>query len=311
MSDVSNTSLLSDDFSNFRALGIGKPTAKQQVNKAKRVEKRAAAKTERQGMKKGGKILNIINKANPLTATARAGFLAILRLNVFGLSRRLYPAVVPEKDWKAKHINAANAKRAKETLEKKIIPFWQKVGGRSVSLTENIRKGFDKPLFNTKKMKAAKAAMAKSSFDGTGYEDILSQVYLTRPVVADSEYENPKTIDDLWDDEFSCVSGADDVVLVTAGLTLAGSVVKMINDSNVAKNPFEPGSPEFTKTETENKEAESIPDPPPPPATDQEIADMEDAADTENFLGIPKPGGYIVWSLIGAGAIYGLYRIFK
>jgi len=155
-----------DIYSNFRIFGIGKQSDLEKSWE----EKRRIAKEERHQHSWKQRAENIAMKV-PM-APVRAGFLAGLRLNIFGLSRKLYPAILSEEDAKKKNYDLENRKVALDKL-RKIEDLYFKIGGRSESIEKNIRVGFDRPIFNTKNIKKQSAAH-KSSFDGE--TDTYSQV---------------------------------------------------------------------------------------------------------------------------------------
>jgi len=236
--EPTSSHLLEEDFSNFRLFGIGAETEKQKRNKrfrknkrTERFDKRRAAREERKTHTNAERAENIAMKV-PM-APVRAGFLAGLRLNIFGLSRKLYPALLTLEEAKKKNIDLANREKAIEKL-KKIKHFYFQLGGRSISIDTMLKKGFNKPIFNTKKVKAEHKKQAQnivSSFDG-----MLSQVFLVKPVVDPFNNSEPTTIDftafedknitdnnfsneyDL-NDVFSDVAGYDDAAEVISGLT--------------------------------------------------------------------------------------------
>jgi len=250
--EPTNSNLLSEDFSNFRVMGIGKQTDKQKKKQVRRVEKRAIAKEERKGMSVGKRILNVTQKANPAAVVPRSSFLLALRVNLFGLARKLYPATLTDAELKAKDMNLENAKKAREAL-RGFSKVWTGLGGRTVSLSENIRKGFDKPIFKTKKIKEMKAkekaaeeknkaaadvktttTETTESFDGNTsgqyVEGALSQIFVVRPVVDPFNSSKPNVFDiesfedknitnenfdsDVdMNDVFSNVSGYDDAAI--------------------------------------------------------------------------------------------------
>jgi len=164
--DITNSGLLGEEFSNFRAFGIGKRTKKQEESRAKRKEK----------YKIGGELQVKINGAlNKLPlAVPRGSALTGLRVNLFGLSTRLYPALITEEEAKKRHFDLANREKAIKAMEG-IRLKWRNLGGDVNNLESAIRKGYDKPVFKHSKKVKAREEHEKNGFDGdtTIYETAL------------------------------------------------------------------------------------------------------------------------------------------
>jgi hypothetical protein len=386
-------------YSNFKSKEERKK--KQAEKKAHRKEKRAEAKEERKGMGLGKKLLNLSQKANPAAIVPRSSFLLGLRVNIFGISRRLYPATLTEEEIIKKGFDPENAKRAKEVIEKKFAPVWAALGGRKVSLYENIRKGFAKPIFKTKKVKAMtkqiKENEAKStantekpsSFIGDADDNslynphkvqgVLYQMYVSKPAVEplsnfdandidlgidadsmglgidgtgsmdlsemrsnsdcaacssfDGDLRKAQEIDSI--ETFSNMTGYDDAAIgayISAGLSIAGGLVKMINNNKVSKNPYKQGTSEYNKTEQDNQQAAKAGDTTPPPVDEVAMRKIKDAAasdakkgisseeiakeekettdavakevgEDDKILGMPKPVFFIGLALVAVGGI--------
>lgn len=343
---------LIDVYSNFKSKEERKKKKaerkqKRAAKKERRIEKRAIAKEERKGMPLGKRLLNLSQKANPAAVVPRSSFLLGLRMNIFGMARRLYPATLTDEEIKKKGLDPENAKRAKEVIEKKFAPVWLALGGRKISLYENIKKGFDKPVFKTKKIKQAKkdikaseerVASKKSSFDGDYNDNTLYhphrvagglyQLYATKPVVEPFHNFDSNELDlgidgtgnmdlsemrsnsdcvacssiegngDLSksefvdsDDIFSNATGYDDAAIaayISAGLSIAGGLVKMLNDNKVAKNPYKQGTAEYAAVEKSNQEAEKEGDMTAPPADEAALRKIKDAAADDAKKGISE-----------------------
>lgn len=327
---------------------------KRAVKKTRRIEKRAIAKEERKGMPLGKRLLNLSQKANPAAIVPRSSFLLGLRMNIFGMARRLYPATLTDEEIKKKGLDPENAKRAKEVIEKKFAPVWAALGGRKVSLYENIKKGFDRPIFKTKKMKQAKkdmkaseekVASKKSSFvgdanDNTLYnphkvQGVLYQMYVSQPIVEpfsnfdaneidlginadnmglgidgtgsmdlsemrsnsdcaacssfDGDIRKADIIDSI--DTFSNATGYDDAAIaayISAGLSIAGGLVKMLNNNKVSKNPYKQGTSEYDKTEKDNEQAAREGETTPPPVDEAAMKQIKQAAAEDAKKGISE-----------------------
>lgn len=143
-----------------------------------------------------------INKI-PL-AVPRAGVLAGARLNIFGMSTRLYPALISEEEAKRRHFNLENRKKAIKGWEnaKKI---WYNVGGCSelYHLEKAIKSGYDKPVFKTKKVKERQSR--ENGFDG----------------------------------EYSNADAGVSEALIIGGVTIITSIVGAIAKSGASKNPYD------------------------------------------------------------------------
>jgi len=140
-------SSMDSEFSEFRAFGIGKPTAKQVVRKDKRKEKLNNFK-EKINNKTDSKAFHSVNKFNPAFVTMRASVLSILSNNVVGMASALA-------DLKAK---------SQEDWEK-VMQKWWKWGGEKAK--------FDKAMIKGSKKKALfkdlveKFQKRKKGFDGS------------------------------------------------------------------------------------------------------------------------------------------------
>ncbi len=192
MENISNR-----EYSNFKFLGIGKETAKQK----ERREKRKAKLKEH-----GGAFVvfnEITQKFNPASMVPRSSALTGFRLNIFGLSRRIFPAFLTEQELQARGFNLANAKKARDAWEK-IQKAWRMLGGDPAHLKKAIMQGYNKPIFKTKKAKAR-------HFDGG------------------QEYSGVA-------DPYSGVAIAG---YVSLGLSIIGSLVGIVNKAGLSKNPYD------------------------------------------------------------------------
>ena len=343
---------LIDVYSNFKSKEERKKKKaerkqKRAAKKERRIEKRAIAKEERKGMGVGKRLLNLSQKANPAAIVPRSSFLLALRINLFGISRRLYPAVLTDEEIKKKGLDPENAKKAKEVIEKKFAPVWLAMGGRKISLYENIKKGFDKPIFKTKKVKELKKNIKeaeqkvdskKSSFDGDYNDNTLYhphrvagglyQLYATKPVVepfhnfdsneldlgidgtgnmdlsemrsnsdcvacssieGNGDLREAEIIDSIRSEKYSnYVEEAAIAGYITAGLSIVGSLVGMLNKGGVSKNPYKKGTPEYAAVEKSNQEAEKEGDMTAPPADEAALRKIKDAAADDAKKGISE-----------------------
>lgn len=276
-----------DDYSNFRAFGIGKETEKQKERKAERREKRKDAKEERSKMRVGKRIVNISNKYNPAVAVPRTSALTSIRINLFGLATRLYPALLTEKELKNRNFDLDNAKRAKVALEK-VKKAWIWIGGSTAGLEKAIRNGYKKPIFKTKKAKS-RAEQEKSLSDFFGYSN---------------------------------ATGAGVGAYLTVGLPIVGTALKIVHQSMVNKNPYQQGSKESEDFGNDLSQSET--DMTLTPEQQAEVNKMAELAkqdldkglglddssgelEQDDILGIPKTAFYIglgVLVLVGGFFVY-------
>jgi len=276
INDVTNSERLDEDFSNFRMFGIGKQSEQEKSWEAKRKE----AKKERHEHTPAERAENIAMKV-PL-APVRAGFLAGLRLNVFGLSRKLYPAILSEADAKKMNYDLANREKALKALHK-IENLYFKLGGRTLSVEKNIRVGFDKPIFNTKKIKKGHEEH-KLSFDAdvienenfssvAGYDDAVYVASAITPLSASAGIAGGVGAGVAGG---TAVAGATAGglsagtigALASAGVGLAGVVVKAVSpkkddkanidtSTHTPDNPFTVGTPEWKKAQDDIDKAKA------------------------------------------------------
>lgn len=338
------SSFLDESFSNFKSKEERKKKRTQRkekraAKKTRRIEKRKIAKEERKNMTLAQKLLNLSQKANPAAVVPRSSFLLALRVNLFGISRRLYPATLTDEEIKKKGLDPENAKRAKDVIENKFAKVWLGLGGRKISLYENIKKGFDKPIFKTKKIKEAKKKIKeaeensskKSSFDGgntlynpLGVQGTLYQMYAVKPIVepfhnfdandidlgidgtgsmdlsemrsnkdcracSSADGSLSKHIDSIESGEYSNGAGYDDAAVaayISAGLSIMGGLVKMVNSAGVSKNPYKQGTADYKEAEKDNQEAAKEGDTTPPPVNEEELNKIKEAAASDAKKGI-------------------------
>ncbi len=192
--------------------------------------------------------MSILNVANPAAAIPRAGVLAGMRLNIFGLARKLYVGTLSPQEIKDKRVNPDEAKKARDLINGKIDFYWTGLGGNTQNLIETIRAGYDKPVFDTAKLQDAKRM---SGFNG-------------------------KT------DEYSNVTGYDDAAVIAAGIGLLTAILGMVNQAQLAKNPYLGADPLGT----------------PPPEVSDEKARVQ-AEKIINSQKRKKTNQYVVWGIVG------------
>lgn len=164
--DLTNASQLDENFSNFRIFGIGKQTEKQKINQERRRAFRKDLKTELKGKDKWKALLTLSQRYNPAAAIPRAGVLAGARVNIFGISVRLYPAFLTPEEAKKKKIRVDAIAPAKKAWDK-VSQFWRGLGGNPESLKKAVLNGYNKPVFKWTKASKKRIGIAKSGFDGS------------------------------------------------------------------------------------------------------------------------------------------------
>jgi hypothetical protein len=164
-------------------------------------------------------VITVLNVANPAAAIPRAGVLAGMRANVFGLARKLYIGTLNDQEIKDKRVNPDEAKKVRDLLNGKIDYLWSGLGGNTQNLKDAIKVGFDKPIFETEKSQDARLKM-QYGFAGKGY-DI-----------------DHMDLDLATDDDFYYNSEGGTAAAIAAGLGILATILKMVNDAKLAKNPY-------------------------------------------------------------------------
>jgi hypothetical protein len=206
---------------------------------------------------------------NPAIAIPRSSALLAFRVNLFGISSRLYPAFLSESALKKGNFDLENAKKAKIAWEK-VSNFWEdKIGGDSKKLREAISGAWNKPVFKTKKSEARKKST--SGFDG--YDTRLGDVSV---FYEDENYYNyePATM----------ATSA----YISTGITLVTTLLSSISKQGASKNPYVKGSKEYNEFEKQLKEGDV-----PPAALNQSELDKALAAaesDRRKGLGLDNTG---------------------
>jgi hypothetical protein len=149
----------------YTVSGIGKTKR----TKEEKLKRRAQIKAKIKGqIKKKGKIFL---KFNPATAAARNAILLIIKVNLFGLARKLFLA------------------RQKPMGDEKLKKFWESIGGKYASLIRNISTGIKhgKNRNDTAIMKeiATKNSVMKSNIKVSGIGDPVtaSAVVTSTPIL--------------------------------------------------------------------------------------------------------------------------------
>jgi hypothetical protein len=208
--ELLDNALINEGYSNFQIFGIGKPSAKQIERRESRELRKAQEREEFQS----GNLLDKLKVAgrkvirfNPASAAMRGGALAGIRLNIFGIATRLYPAFLTTEQARAKKISVDSIQPAKKAWGK-VSNFWIKVGGNTTTLQQAISGAWNKPVF--KWTKKAKARVANNGVDG----------------------------------DFNNVTGVEEAAsAITVGLPFLTAIVSLIKETK--KNPFQTSNPDL------------------------------------------------------------------
>lgn len=114
--------------------------------RVKSVVKNTGSKVKKFADEKGAKVLNIVNKLNPITLAARAGMLILFRMNMMGVSSILANGYLQESELAEKKISKADWEKTQELLEK-VGKIFYGMGGNRGRMEDSIKKGSTrKPL---------------------------------------------------------------------------------------------------------------------------------------------------------------------
>lgn len=275
--ELLETSLINDNYSNFRLFGIGKPTQKQIERKAVRVERRADEKKEFRQGNLGAKLKVIGRKlvrVNPVVAPMRAGALAGIRLNIFGIAIRLYPAFLTPEQARAKKISVDAIEPAKRAWAK-VSKKWKSIGGNVTVLENTIKGAWNKPILKWTKKNKARVA---NGVDGNEYE---------------------------YEFEYNNVTGAEEVAsAISIGLPILTGIIALIKETK--KNPLDKANPDLENVEVpeptmSEEELDSL------AKKDAENDVLNDDSD-DKILGMPKTA---FWIGVGAIALIGGFIVYK
>lgn len=164
-------------------------------------------------------VITGLNIANPAAAIPRAGVLAGMRANIFGLARKLYIGTLTDQEIKDKRVKPEEAQKVRDLLNGKINYLWSGLGGNIQKLKDAIKQGFDKPIYETEESQAARLKM-QYGFAGNGYD--IDQMDL----------------DLATDEDFYYNSEGGTAAAIAAGLSVLTAILKIVNDANLAKNQY-------------------------------------------------------------------------
>ncbi|HEV8053081.1 MAG TPA: hypothetical protein VGP47_11355 [Parachlamydiaceae bacterium] len=97
-------------------------------------------KTTAAAKKIGEAIKKFIVLSNPLTLAMRAGFLAAMKINLFGMAQRLYPGTISESEALKMGVSKAMWERSRAGLDK-VSGVFQAIGGARSKLEKYIKSG--------------------------------------------------------------------------------------------------------------------------------------------------------------------------
>lgn len=119
---------------------------KKIVDTQRKVGKKVIAAGKKAGQKiaeVSKKVFKAVVRFNPLTLAARGGFLLVMKTNLFGFAKALYPATISESEAKSKGYSAddiAKAKKAWPGITKIFVKILQ---GKEDNLKKQIKLGAD------------------------------------------------------------------------------------------------------------------------------------------------------------------------
>jgi len=286
---------------------------KKAEKKKKRQEKRKERKEKGTGLLRKG--FKAFKRFNPLSTTARAGVLAAFRVNLFGMTKRIYPAFLSDSEIAKGKFKKANAQKAKAQWTK-LATFWEKkMGGKKSNLEKAIKSGHNKPIFRKKKASSFEGVfvLPQVALEGQGnqYADAILEQFDGRRVdideFSDEEQMMLEKIGKKTDDLYSSTVGADILAVIATAMPAIVYIVKEMTAGGLDKNPYEADSPEGKEYEDEIGEGETE-----TPALDQAELDKitkageEDAekgGEGEGIWGMPKMVVYIGGGIVGIGLI--------
>lgn len=135
-------------------------------------------KKVKEGLKKVGKVFN--RYLNPLAIAARNGYLLALKLNFFGMARKIYPIFMTWEEAQKEGLSRAFWEK-KQSVKPKFTKLWEEVaGGKVDKLITAARKGWNKKKHFKPKIKAKQGVSGADELFGLG----LSGLGLGEPTSA-------------------------------------------------------------------------------------------------------------------------------
>lgn len=119
-----------------------KLVAKTEEMQAKATEaaKKVAVQVKQAATKVGEAIKKFVVLSNPLTLLMRAGVLMAMKVNLFGMAERLYPALLSKEEAAKKNVPEALWLRSKNGLDK-VSKVFEAIGGKRSKLEKYIKNG--------------------------------------------------------------------------------------------------------------------------------------------------------------------------
>lgn len=264
------------------------------------------------------------SKWNPAAIVPRAAGLALVRANFVGLARKLYPALLTDTELKNGHFDLENARKVKAAWNKEIKEAWNNLGGDMSSLETAVRKGHDRPIFKTKKMKQ----MKRREETGHGVDGNF-QVWVNDFDLS-NELQN-SNLGDNWDE--SNAEGWWEAAVAAGGGIVVATINGAAKKGGAQNNPYVEGSAEADKAKKDSENAKNngsdISNMPPLGAEDEEtlrkikLAALEDrkkhGLDSETYEKeldqIMNPNKkyikYAVYGAIGIGVVVLIRALIK
>jgi hypothetical protein len=235
--------------------------------------------------KGGGKLFTRVGRGFtrvfPITAASRGGALKLIQNNTAGFATRLAPALVPQAEANQKFDSQA-IQLAKKGWER-IKKTWRNAGGSDVKLREAILKGYRK-----KPEKLPRSERKASGVHGEQYSNAVSEAVLT--------------------------------TIIVAGAGLLSTLIGVIANAGVRKNPYKSNStPDTFRAGFDNVET-NVPVDPNFPTVDPRTGEWVDPQTGRPVD--PRTGQQLILGMnpylaIGlgvvvlAGAGFGIYRLVK
>lgn len=244
-------------------------------------------------------------KVNPLTATGRAGAIALISRNASGIATRLAPALVSESEANQKFTPEAIvlSKKAWEKVKK----AWRNLGGNEFKLRDAILKGY-----KLKPEKLPRKVKENSSIDGQKASTVVgasSGVVAATGAILGATLSNPASA--------VAVLGA-----IALGLTIVASIIKLLGSAGAKEDPYKSGETPIDYTKSMNDgtiETDPEIDPNDPtidPKTGNWIdpktgKTVDPKTGVELILGMTPP---IFWTVTGISIVaigFGIYALVK
>jgi hypothetical protein len=288
--------------------GLGKKSAEQKA--AKKAQKKADKKENKEINKKrtlGGKIFHKLSKYNPAEVVMRNSVLAILGVNLFGISKKLKLGFYTEADARAKGFDMEEYGKLHKALIS-VSKIWDKLGGDPKKFKNTIVKGGHG-------LKGPEVAAVTAAPFITKVVAILGKINFKKLLA-----KAPALLAEVKAGEKNGANGgtvtpvAMEADSPDSGTSTAPSTPVNVNAGGdpgydtTLKNKADGGTPQNAGYNSDADAAAAdkvIPDSTPAPSSDDAGADASDTAadtDTTNKTDAPKSsGGSITPWLIGGG----------